>query len=202
MTQINGIGFTFDTESKSIVFHSVECWNCKGSGKDKRFNLCPNDGRGNKGFIKGKCKHCETTRAANHNRLESFKVTRCAFCDNSSGLKLYNEFDSSVDAGLLADNIELIVLDNSNQGSTFNESYLGLGLIGGVTDYGSYITRSGGNKIELLNIVRDNLRENLARRQFGNFITADNTLIDKAIVRLAVDGYHIYGVGGRWSRVG
>lgn len=116
-------------ENNKIIFEVVQCWNCKGSGKDKHYKRCPND---NKKTYGKKCEHCGATNKHSHKSI-GYDIIDCNLC-KGSGKRLENRFDF-VPKDII-DSLDITEVVKVNRNSTFNESYLGLGQIYGCSDYG------------------------------------------------------------------
>lgn len=121
-------------EGLSISYTDI-CTTCNGK---KTFSSM----RGNK-QINVKCKTCG---GDGYVRLDKPKINgKCEICNGT--LKDYNILKTDTihvdDVKLLS---ELIDFENTkgseNTKQTFNEGYLGIGIVGGITDYGRYLKMS------------------------------------------------------------
>jgi len=168
------------------VKHSYTCPTCKGKkrlpgtrtygGKTQRIMKRCSDCGGNgfkmyeEAIVIGTCPHCE-------GKLYETKVSI---------------YDSTIreDLELL---YELIDFEGTYTGAqTFNESYLGVGLCGGVTDYGRYLELSPD---DFKKEVYKNFVEGHGRQYLTYMKDHDPTkLCDKIIIKKSRSGYTLYPV--------
>jgi hypothetical protein len=200
-------GYTYDETTGEIVYNKLTCWNCKGSKVYEYGISCPRWGK--KVRINGMttCQHCGAKNKDSH-RLIGHEVKTCETCKGTGEL-LVNAY-TSLRFSELVHGIRFMVVSGQ---TTFNESYLGMGMVGGCTDYGAYLDAtcpgyrtSPGQKINIDEVVKYIRAKFTASKhdttsQAGNFVSSDGHFMKYAILKLRPDGYSILGVGAEFSRI-
>lgn len=190
-------GYTYDTETRQVTFTQRTCTSCNGTRKVERGISCPHNHKTVTKYPGRVCPDCGAKNQYSHKMIGT-KVIECPNC-NGTGIENTNAYDH-LNAGELASEIELVTMAGLH-GSTFNEGYLGIGIIAGVTDYGRYLDESKKDFTKILEIVRREMVEDLNRRQMISILTEDGKLIEKALLKMNADGWHVYAIGTKSSRI-
>ena len=185
-------GYTYNIETREITFTQKVCWNCKGNKLAERGVLCPRNGRKQRGKA---CEHCGSRSADNHKSVGK-KWAECHTCEGT-GTETCDDY-SSLDMSALLEFINIVSLDGLRSAS-FNESYLGRGIIGGCTDYGRYLNETDGTIESVIAYARRESVERNSHTQALNLIDKDNRLITTAVLKMNRDGWSLFSVDGRTS---
>ena len=154
--------------------YTENCTACKGKGKVP------------KGTRKYKCKTCEGNGYTM--RAQKLEIGPCIYCKGSMQLPLERYDNMPVE-----DREQLLPLFNFDKPyegnySSFNENYIGMGVVCGVTDYGRY---------------RDKSPEEFRKEVFESFmsgymqfvsITRNNRYPDEILIRKTQTGWFAYPV--------
>jgi hypothetical protein len=188
-------GYTYNTETHEITFTQKVCWNCKGNNIVERGISCPRYGRKQAGKA---CEHCGSKSKDGH-RIVGTKWVTCNTCEGT-GMETCDEY-SSLDFSPLIQFINIVTMQGLRS-ATFNESYLGIGLIGGCTDYGRYLTETGRDFEKIMAHVRKETEERNRHAQGLNFILkGTNKLIETAVLKMREDGWSLLSVDAGHSTI-
>lgn len=189
-------GYTYNTETREVTFQIRKCWNCKGKGEIVNGILCPRYGRKVNHLAGRKCKHCGAKNRDSHKSIDE-KMVKCYTCDGH-GEYMPDSYDS-FNMSALVDFIEIVMYDAKLRQASFNEQYLGMGIIGGVTDYGQYLDESKGDMQIILGIVNQSMKERHRHSQALNLVGKDGRLIERGLLKLCPDGWHVYSMKAQAS---
>lgn len=193
MAKILGNGFEYDTDTRKVSFRAVQCWNCKGAGIVERGISCPKNWQTVRKYG-GKCPDCGSKNQHNHKLIGSHEIV-CDTC-NGTGVDKNNNYDN-LDLSVLVDYIKVSVIDNAQRRMTFNESYLGFGIVAGCTDYGAYRERANKMGGDLVAYFTAKMKEDFARRftQAGNLVSKDGYLATDLVIFTASSGWSAVSTG-------
>jgi hypothetical protein len=187
MTKISYDGLEYDTETRQVTFTDKVCWDCKGTTKVTRYDLCPN----NHQVTHGKpCKYCGAKNRHSHQVVGSH-VETCSMCKGTGLIR--TDLYTMVDLRGLFENVE-VKFGTAHRSGNLNEGYLGLGILAGCTDYGRYLTTENPQEAALAGV-----KEQLDYSQVGNLVSEDGHLVKEVIVTLVRDGYHAYAYGAKFA---
>lgn len=153
------------------------CIVCNGKGK-----LLPLPGKKNK----RKCKKCEGHGYVSLDIPDEFPCERCEQkgilpVDRTSKIEIKEHLDQM---------FNLIDFENNIAGKqTFNEGYLGFGIVGGVTDYGRYLKMSSD---EFKQEVKENFYNGF--HQYCHYENKDRNLPIKIIIKKTSSGWFLYPI--------
>lgn len=133
-------------ENEKIKYENRTCWDCEGKKIVTRYKFCPDSYKKMYGKT---CIHCGSKSKHSHTAIlkNPEYIITCPTC-NGQGIRLENSCDS------MSENERINWLKNvtfeflNNQKKTFNDSYIGIGNICGMTDYKDH--RQDKNIIELI----------------------------------------------------
>lgn len=190
-------GYTYNTESRQITFTEVECSRCKGTGEIEQGISCPLYWKPVKKYPNHKCPHCGAKNKDSHGLIGN-EIVKCDKC-HGTGKFTAGMYDS-LDFQPVMKYIEVKILNGVHVAS-FNESYLGIGIIAGVTDYGDYMDKSKGDMAIIMQIVRDDMESYFhSHTQAGNLLTVDGKLIECGYLKLNQSGYSVFSQGAYFQR--
>lgn len=113
-----------------LEFETVTCWQCNGSREVKRFTLCPRRDKAVSKYPKRQCPDCGSKNKHSHKVVGSYMMD-CCTCE-ATGRRLETEYDN-----LPVEIYKALPISFGNRASSgFVENLLGLGIVGGATDYG------------------------------------------------------------------
>jgi len=117
-------------ENGKIKYEYRTCWDCEGKKTVVRNRLCPNWG---KKTYRKKCPVCGGIGKNGHKTIGQYTKV-CDTC-NGEGVRLENSCDSMTKAERInwLENVTFKFVEN--QKKTFNDSYIGIGNLCGITDY-------------------------------------------------------------------
>jgi hypothetical protein len=165
-----------------LTFDVVTCWDCKGTREVKRYRLCSRYGKPTRGY---KCE-CGAKNRHSHQAVGSY-MTACTTCEGK-GTRTENRFDTLPSEIFHALPIALV---DKNYRQNFSDSYLGIGLVGGSTDYGAmaHILKTQGENAVFAK-VREDYDNHSSGRQACGFMHGDKFC--KALaVRVGETGYSV-----------
>jgi hypothetical protein len=195
MTTLIRDGFTYDTETRQVTFTKKVCWDCKGSGKKTQNVLCPHYHQPVRKFG-GICPVCKSKNRNDHKIIRTEVVT-CYECEGT-GETMPNMYES-LDFSDLIQYIEIKTFTGMHN-SSFNEGYLGIGIIGGYTDYGRYLDTIKAGTKTLAEIVLESMQERNKHVQAGNLLTVEGKLIPCGYLKLNRDGWSVFSQGAYFQR--
>ncbi len=185
--------FTFNPETREIVYNQVVCRDCNGTGKVERGISCPRLWKTVKQFPGHKCPHCGAKNRNSH-KLIGTEIVTCYEC-KGSGIQQLNGYDFC-DFGKLFDHIKFVIVGKMFSGQGYNEQYLGIGIVAGVTDYGRYLNESlTDGKFDVqkfMVIVKENFEGRHRCGQGIGLTRKDGKLIKYAYIKMARDGWSAY----------
>lgn len=191
-------GYNFNVETREITFTTKTCWDCKGNTVVERGILCPRYGKKVAGLPGRVCEHCGAKNKDSHKVVDT-ETRNCGTC-NATGILDCNPY-SSLDYSPLIQFINIVTMDGLRS-ATLNESYLGMGIIGGVTDYGRYLEETGRDMEKIMAHIRAETEERSKYTQGLNLLKKDsNILIDTAVLKLRADGWSLFSVDANHSIV-
>jgi hypothetical protein len=124
----------YDHTTKSVVLEMIPCTSCDQTGQRPEHKRCPNSNKA----MRGKpCEYCGCTTKHNHQSIKTGNMEKCWSC---KGAGEHLEWDQKhmtwevfepwwKDATILVD-------VSGGHRQTFNEAYLGIGMLYCCTDYG------------------------------------------------------------------
>jgi hypothetical protein len=130
------------TESREVIFEGRirECSSCE-DGKEYEYTKQCHECNGQKRFLKGKRRYaCKTCKGSGYvMRDERLETGACTRCKGTRQVPL-TAYDSMTDEDKewIFANLFNFEKPYARPTSSFNEGYLGLGIVCGVTDYGRY----------------------------------------------------------------
>lgn len=194
MTSVNGLGYTYDSSTRKVVFREIQCWSCNGSGLATEHILCPRWGKAQRGKV---CVHCGS-KSKSHNTVGT-KEKQCHICNGVGAYTatLYDHLDLSP----LAEYIRF-TMDSKTSEPTFNESYLGFGLLCGTTDYGAYIKRNRNNRDAIFADIKERIVKEISHRQSGNVLSHDGYLVREIAIITNPSGWSAIAGGSAFGSLG
>lgn len=195
MTTTSYAGFTYDTETRQVTFTKQVCSGCKGEKKVTRNISCPLWDKPVRKYG-GKCPHCGAKNSHSHKAIGE-KIVTCYEC-KGTGETMPDMYTSLNFSDLIKD-IQIKTFAGIH-GASFNESYLGVGIIGGTTDYGAYLDKAQGDPAKLAQIVLESMQERNSSVQAGNLLDVDGKLIPVAYLKLNRSGWSVFSQGAYFQR--
>jgi hypothetical protein len=195
MTTLSFDGYDYETETRQVTFKNQVCWECNGTKEVEHNILCPLYHKPVRKYG-GKCPHCNAKNQHSHKVIGS-KIIPCPRC-NATG-EIMSDMYSSLNFSDLIQYIEIKTFEGVHM-SSFNEGYLGIGIIGGYTDYGRYIDTIKSGKSTLPQIVLESMQERNRYVQAGNLLTVDGKLIPCGYLKLNRDGWSVFSHGAYFQR--
>ncbi len=178
-----------DTATRIVTLDTEPCTCTMGNGTPgtqpgrKTCPVCKGTRRGPKGKANG-CRNCyEGTIADFDNRVT------CVVCNGSTRVPENNCSHLNKETRALFWSITPIRVVMVNRGSSFNEQYLGLGMIGGSTgDYGRTWDEMEKNLTEASRKITDEIRAD-NHMQLCNVANKQMRLCDEVIITVTKGGY-------------
>lgn len=195
MTTLIRDGYDYDTETRQVTFKNQVCWECNGTKEVEHNILCPHYHKTVRKFG-GKCPVCNAKNQHSHKVIGS-EIIPCPRC-NATG-EIFPNMYSSLDFSDLIQYIEIKTYEGLHM-SNFNEGYLGIGIIGGYTDYGAYIDRIKSGVATLPQIVLESMQERNRYVQAGNLLDVSGKLIPCGYLKLNRDGWSVFSRGSYFQR--
>lgn len=118
-------------EDGKLIYDLRPCLICKGTGRVRHSHLCPRYGMNQNGKP---CLHCGATTKRSHHCIPDRQDATCGECGGS--LQVPEDRYDYLPQDIL--NAIPIIVVRSDRGITWNESYLGLGCLYSVVDYGEH----------------------------------------------------------------
>ncbi len=175
-------------ENGKLILEEVQCWDCEGKKEVTRFDSCPHDREQVRKFG-GKCPCCGAKNKHSHKTVGQHQEV-CHICEGKGTRRedLYDIISSDTWAKLLPH--FRFTVARAGRGANFNEGYLGIGILYGITDYTDWTAKTDEEAIAAAMKL-----ESFGNRptQAINF-TNDKTLnvcLDIVIVLLR-DGWHCH----------
>ena len=168
-----------------------ECHMCD-DGKSYKYTETCSVCDGKKRFLKGNRRYkCKTCGGDGYTMLKQRVETgACRFCDGSQTISL-NEYDNmqDVDKVWVFENVFNFDKPYTKPTSSFNESYLGLGIVCGITDYGRYKSLSDEDFVKE---VRDSFMNGWL--QYVTLTGKSGYLPTEILIKKNDSGWHAYPV--------
>jgi hypothetical protein len=123
-----------------LEFDTVVCWDCRGKKEVTRYNLCPHNYKQVRQFG-GKCPCCGAKNKHSHKTVGQ-RQEPCHICE-AKGERVQNAYEmmTVTEWASLLPHFNFTVIRGSRS-ANFNESYLGIGILYGITDYTDWTTKS------------------------------------------------------------
>jgi hypothetical protein len=167
-------------ENGKLVFERTKCSGCSGTGTIQPRKRCPKYGH----RMRGKpCPHCGSTRKDNHGYIEDGPRITCTKCDGSL-LEDEDRFSYLPWATVIA--AVPVVVQRSNRRASFNEEYIGYGIIQGCVDYGKSAKMTDE---ELIASVKDTDRT--SSTQGAHISDKSGRVCDRIVVACHDNGYSL-----------
>lgn len=170
-------------ENGKAVFERVTCWDCSGTRVVTRNQLCPNWNKPQKGKA---CPHCGSKTKHGHQTVGEHQ-TNCSRCDLEG--KIQEDRFSHIPSDWWKDyalNKVKIEVTRINRGQTFNEAYLGIGVIGSCTDYGELWNLSD----EQIEAQKHHLLASHSPVQYVGIVDKENNVANSFTLVVKNQGYH------------
>lgn len=115
----------------NLIFEEIECWDCKGTKESHRNKLCPNSYKSTRRNGRTSCEHCGAKNKHSHKTIGEYTVP-CTTCE-AKGTRMETSHDNLPVE--IYKNFQFEIAGEKYR-TSFSDQYLGLGLVGGATDYG------------------------------------------------------------------
>jgi hypothetical protein len=172
-----------------VVYEIKECDSCYGTGYSvETLKDCPNK---NQKMHGKKCIFCGT-KSKEHKLLprKNNKYKTCYWC-KGTGFILENKL--SWMPREVWNQIKIVkVVSKANANTTFNEGYLGIGVVAGCTDYGRHWTEFPNDDDLIKHVIADKT----FLGQVCNIIDEEDNIMDMVLFRKS-DGYHVYKIANK-----
>lgn len=121
-------------ENGKLILEAVICWDCNGTREVVRHDPCPYNWRPVNIHPGRVCPKCGAKNKHSHQSIGSHKE-QCVRCD-SNGMMMETLYDrpTNADWAKMYPQFRFEIV-SANRCADFNESFLGLGIFGGITDY-------------------------------------------------------------------
>lgn len=169
-----------------IVFEEATCRSCDGRGKHKEHPLCPNN---NKVVGAGKkCPICGAKNKYSHRAITTIEqIVPCNIC-NGTGKVMENKFSNLPNE--IFRQIPMEIGRDKKPRSPL-EKLLGIGIVGGATDYGRLREFYAANG-DTATIQKVRSEDGKIGRQVLNFLNARGELATKLILVIREFDYSVY----------
>lgn len=163
-------------ENGKIVFESVQCWNCDGTGQDKYFKPCINDKR--KTYNK-KCSYCGGKGVYGHKYSDIPYYKPCHIC-NATGYKMEDKMSTINQECLdyIVDNMTYIFKGELN-GTDMDNHFIKccfVNVFAGCDDYNDHRLDTKEN---LLPIIKKSARDR--HLQVLNYIAPNGEIVKEVV---------------------
>jgi hypothetical protein len=171
----------------NLVLEQVTCWDCDGKKEVTRFDLCPHNYKQVRQFG-GKCPHCGAKNKYSHKTVGQHQEP-CHTCE-AKGVRTETPYDiiKTDDWKAIVPQFRFKVV-RGNRRADFNESYLGIGILWGVTDYIDWTQKTDAEAIAAATKI-----ESMGNKpaQAVGLVKKDtlDVCLDLAIILLR-DGWHV-----------
>jgi hypothetical protein len=173
-------------ENGKIVFENKECYSCNGHGHPLASKTCPDclgSGNGKRGK-RGGCRSCFGRKTVtDFSRRDTSQV-----CEICKGSKVVMEDRHDWCTTEIWQSLNFKVNRDPTGRFGFNESYLGLGYVSCITDYGTAF--KANDDAALIESVRKEKQSS----QVCNFTEEDGTLCDYILIIVTRSGYKLKAV--------
>jgi len=181
------------SEDRKVIFENRthECSFCDDGKKYAYTETCV-DCNGNKKFLKGSRHYkCKTCAGNGYTMLEKrIEVGACSHCDGKQYVPL-TCFDNiqEEDRQWIFDNLFNFEKPYTAHTSTFNEMYLGFGIVCGITDYGRYKNMTPSEfKEEVKSIFMNDFC------QYASILNKEGHLPTEILIKKGESGWNAYPV--------
>lgn len=173
------------TSDNHIILENRECYNCIIDHKgfiysDKKCPECNGTGKSKKGTGKGDCKVCHSFKTV----VDFDNYKPCPICKGTNSIK-ESAYDFISSTSGLWEGLEFIVI-RTEQYNTWIDSYIGLGSVYSVVDYGNAYHNTDENII-------NEVKANNSCHQLIKIVNNENELklCDKIGIIVRKDGYQV-----------